>query len=157
MIASLGCPQDIDTRRLSLRCLSPRAIQAGIAGDLRTAEECLGARVPTDLAEDPAVLRYAQAQAAADADYFPWLARAIILRDSTEMIGHIRFHTRPDPEYLLSYARGAIEVGYVVFVAYRKQGYSYEALLGGISRAEECYSIKHFVASISPRNLPSIN
>jgi len=73
------------------------------------------------------------------------------------MIGHIRFHTRPDPEYLHSYARGAIELGYVVFVAYRKQGYAHEALLGAISRAEEGYSIKHFVASISPRNLPSIN
>lgn len=62
-----------------------------------------------------------------------------------------------DPEYLHSYARGAIELGYVVFVAYRKQGYAHEALLGAISRAEEGYSIKHFVASISPRNLPSIN
>ena len=37
------------------------------------------------------------------------------------MVGHVRFHSRPDPDYLRPYAPNAVEFGYVVFTAYRRR------------------------------------
>ena len=78
-------------------------MQAGLAGDVAALEGRLGAMVPIDLLRDPAVLTYAQAELARDADYLPWSARAIILKHSMQMVGHIRFHSRPG-------ADGAVEL-----------------------------------------------
>ena len=30
------------------------------------------------------------------------------------MVGHVRFHSRPDPDYLAPYVRHAVEYGYVI-------------------------------------------
>ena len=70
-----------ETARLILRRLPRQAIEAGLSGDLRTVENHLGAKVPVDLADDPAVLRFALAQLAADPDYLPWSVRALILKE----------------------------------------------------------------------------
>ena len=157
MTAPQECPLDIETTRLILRCLAPEAIQAGLSADFRTLEERLGARVPIDLAEDPAVLRFAQAQLDVDVHYLPWSVRAVIHKQSMQMIGHVRFHSRPDPEYLRPYARNAVELGYVVFAPHRRQGYAREALAGAMQWALEMHSVELFVASVSPHNLPSLN
>jgi ribosomal-protein-alanine N-acetyltransferase len=93
-------PADIETTRLLLRCLLPEAIRAGLAGDLQAVANQLGASVPLDLLREPAVLQHADARLTEDADYLPWSARAIVLRSSMETVGHVRFHSRPDPEYL---------------------------------------------------------
>jgi [ribosomal protein S5]-alanine N-acetyltransferase len=77
---------------------------------------------------EPAVLQFSDAQLLADPHYLPWSARAILLKETGEMVGHLRFHTRPDPEYLHPYARGAVELGYVIFSAHRRRGYALEAL-----------------------------
>lgn len=131
-------------------------MEAGLSGDLRTVEEQLAAAVPVDLADDPAVLRFALAQLAADPDYLPWSVRALILKVSGEMVGHIRFHTRPDPDYLRPYAEKAIEFGYVVFSAHRRHGYAREAIDGVMRWAEGKHDIRRFVVSISPDNVASL-
>jgi ribosomal-protein-alanine N-acetyltransferase len=148
--------EDIETARLSLRYIVPEAIRAGLSGDARTVERHLGARVPVDLLQDPAVLRYAQAELAADPDYRPWSARAIILRATSQMVGHIRFHTRPDADYLRPYARNAVELGYVIFAAYRRRGYAREAVGGVMQWAQKRHGIERFVASVSPTNAASL-
>jgi len=148
---------DIETARLLLRRLSPDAIQAGLSGDLGPLEEQLGASVPVDLLQDPAVLRYAQEQLAADAGYLPWSARAILLRNERQMVGHVRFHSRPDPDYLRPYASNAVEFGYAVFAAYRRKRYAEEAVAGLMQWAQEGHGVGRFVLTISPDNLPSRN
>ena len=148
---------DIETTRLILRRFEPAALQAGLSGDLAVVEECLGAKVPTDLIEDPAVLNYAQAALAADVGYLPWSARALVLKSSMQMVGHVRFHSRPDPDYLRPYAPDAVEFGYVVFTAYRRQRYAQEALTDVMQWAQQIHGVDRFVASVSPANLPSLN
>jgi len=147
---------DIETTRLLLRCLPPEAIQAGLAGDLKAVENQLGASVPLDLLREPAVLQHADARLTEDANYLPWSVRAIVLRESMEMVGHVRFHSRPDPEYLHPYVRNAVEFGYVVYPAHRRCGYALEALTGAMRWARDTHHISRFVASISPSNGPSL-
>jgi RimJ/RimL family protein N-acetyltransferase len=118
-------------------------------------EQNLAATVPQDLLQEPDVLRYAQARLAEDAHYLPWSARAIILRESMEMVGHVRFHGPPNPDYLHPYARNAVEFGYVIFAAHRRHGYAEEALLGLMQWAKRTRDVGRFVASVSPDNFPS--
>ena len=149
--------EDIETARLLLRLIPPCAVHAALSGDLKALEQDLAATVPADLLEEPDVLRYARARLAEDADYLPWSARAIVLKHSREMVGHVRFHSRPDPDYLRPYARGAVEFGYVVFAAHRRRGYAEEALTGLMDWARRVHGVGRFVASVSPANQPSTN
>jgi [ribosomal protein S5]-alanine N-acetyltransferase len=147
---------DIETARLILRRLPRQAMEAGLSGDLRTVEIHLDATVAADLADDPAVLRFALAQLAADPDYLPWSVRALILKESGEMVGHIRFHSRPDPDYLRPYAEKAVEFGYVVFSAHRRRGYAAEAIDGIIRWAQDEHDIQRFIVTIAPDNVASL-
>jgi len=147
--------EDIETARLLLRLIPPQAVHAALSGDVKTLERDIAATVPADLLEEPDVLRHAQARLAEDARYLPWSARAIVLKQSREMIGHVRFHSRPDPEYLRPYARHAVEFGYAVFDAHRRRGYAEEALTGLMQWARRVHGVGRFVASVSPVNEPS--
>jgi RimJ/RimL family protein N-acetyltransferase len=122
---------------------------------MRVIERQLRTSVPVDLRHEPAVLNFAASQLAADPNYLPWSARAILLKDTREMVGHLRFHTRPDPEYLHPYVRNAVELGYVIFTAHRRRGYAREALTRAMCWAET-HGVRRFVASISPSNIPSL-
>jgi hypothetical protein len=57
-------------------------------------------------------LRLAQLQR--DPNLLPWLLRAIGLRKERMMIGHIGYHSYPNPGYLLEVAPGGVEFGYTV-------------------------------------------
>jgi [ribosomal protein S5]-alanine N-acetyltransferase len=149
-------PADIETPRLLLCCLLPDSIRAGLSGDVRAIERQLRASVPVDLLREPAVLKYADAQLAADPGYLPWSARAILLKEAREMVGHLRFHSRPNPDYLHPYVRDAVELGYVVFSAHRRRGYALEALTGAMGWAEESSGVRRFVATVAPSNIPSL-
>lgn len=146
---------DIETPRLLLRLIAPSALEAGLCGDRPAVAQSLGASVPSDLIEEPDVLRHAAARLAEDIDYLPWSARAILLRDSMQMVGHVRFHSRPDPDYLAPYARHAVEYGYVIFAAHQRRGYAEEALGGLMRWAKRTHGIGRFVVTIAPDNQPS--
>jgi hypothetical protein len=99
-------PADIETSRLLLCCLWPDSIRTGLSGDMSAIERQLLASVPVDLIREPAVLKFTDAQLAADPDYLPWSARAILLKETREMVGHLRFHTRSKILALLCTPRG---------------------------------------------------
>lgn len=86
----------------------------------------------------------------------PWLLRRIILRETNVMIGHIGFHSKPDPPYLMEFTHGGIELGYTIFEKHRRQGYAHEAIKGLIAWAHYTQSVQRFIVSISPTNQPSM-
>jgi ribosomal-protein-alanine N-acetyltransferase len=154
-------PDDIATPRLILRRIGHEAILAALAGDLAQAGRCLGAAIPDELLVQPEVLRYGLAQLDADPHYAPWGPRAIMLPGTRTMItrtmiGHLRFHSRPDPDYLHSCARNAVELGYLVFEAHRRCGYAAEALGAAMDWAQAAFAVRHFVASVAPDNEASL-
>jgi RimJ/RimL family protein N-acetyltransferase len=126
-----------------------------LSGDVPEASRRLGAHIPDDLLRHP-ILTLARDRLAADSGYVAWSPRAMILAEANTVIGHIGFHTSPDPEYLHPFCRDAVEVGYTVFEAYRRQGYAREALAAIMGWATTEFGIRNFVASVSPENLASL-
>jgi ribosomal-protein-alanine N-acetyltransferase len=145
---------DIQTARLTLRSMDRRVITACMAGELDKAGVMLGITIPDELLGHPSSLSYTQKQLDADPLYLPWGARAIVLGQT--MIGLIRFHSRPGPEYLREYAPDCVELGYRIFTSYRRQGFAFEAVEGMIRWAKSEFDTHHFIASIAPENLPSL-
>src|ERR1700754_566146 len=146
---------DIVTPRLLLRLMSNEVIEACLAGNLRSAGRLLGASIPKDLLEHTSSFKYNQQQLRDDPDYLPWSARAVILPEEKVMIGLIRFHTRPDPEYLHIYVRDAVELGYRIFKNYQRLNYATEAIKAMMTWAQTEFGVNKFVASVSPNNISS--
>jgi len=147
---------DIITRRLILRLMSNDVVDACLAGNLRNAGRLLGASIPNELLEHTSGFEHGLRELSADPDYFPWSARAVILPEEQVMIGMIRFHSRPDPEYLRAYIRDAVELGYWIFKGYQRLGYATEAIKAMMNWAKTEFGANKFVASVSPENNPSL-
>ena len=71
------------------------------------------------------------------------------------MVGHIGFHTAPDPDYLRSLSPGGVELGLSVFPPFRRQGYAREAAIAMVHWAHQTHGVIGFVMSIRPDNTPS--
>jgi [ribosomal protein S5]-alanine N-acetyltransferase len=149
-------PDDISTPRLVLRLMEREVVDACLVGNLQRAEHLLGIGIPTELLDEPTALKYAQAQFDADPLYRPWSVRAIILPAARTVVGHIRFHSRPDPDYLRPFARDAVEFGYYVFSDYRRHGYAIEAAGAAMDWAHAAFGISRFIVCVSPNNTPSL-
>jgi len=141
----------IVSERLELVWLSPGLIETLLDGR----RDELPFTVPDDWPDehDRRFLAFRLRQTSDDPSRAPWLVRAIVLPESREMIGHIGFHGPPginarrEPE--------AVEVGYTVFPAHRRQGYAGEAVHALLAWARE-QGVDHFIASVAPHNEPSL-
>ena len=80
----------------------------------------------------------------------------MLLKPSLVIVGRIRFHSRPDAEYLHRYARDAVAFGYEVFEPYRGQGYATEAARAAMRWARGREGLKRFLTTVAPGNMPSI-
>lgn len=146
----------VHSKRLDLMPFSPEFLRASIAGDVAAAERLLGAKLPSNWPDHPDTYAYRLAQLEADPSLLGWLVRGMVLRETRQLIGHIGFHTGPDPEYLRELSPGGIEFGYTVFEAYRRKGFAFEAATALMNWAQVEHGIRRYVVSISPENTPSL-
>ncbi|KAB8139853.1 GNAT family N-acetyltransferase [Chloroflexia bacterium SDU3-3] len=140
--------------RLSLVSLSPACLAACLEGDAAEASRLLGVAIPPEFLAERWLLELRLGDLRADPSWQPWLLRAVVLRATGEMIGHIGFHTPPAPDYLDALAPGGIEMGYTIYPAHQRQGYATEAASALMAWAEQ-RGQRRFVLSISPGNEPS--
>lgn len=146
----------ISSVRLDLVSMTPQFLEASIAGDAHEAARLLGLAVPPAWFEETWLMQLRLDDLRRDATLQPWLLRAVGLRETGTMIGHIGFHTAPGPEYLRDLAPGGVEMGYTIFPDYRRHGYAREACAAVMDWAQREHHVTRFVLSISPENTPSL-
>jgi len=127
-----------------------------LAINLPLAEGIGGFHIPADLLLGRSLLTMRLQQLHHTPDEHPWLLRAIVLRESQTMCGHIGFHSRPGPADLRDIAADGVELGYSVGENFRRQGYAREAALTLMKWAFSYHRQRCFVLSISPDNSASL-
>lgn len=139
----------VSTARLDLVPL-PRAMVAALAqGDVAAAVTLAPFAIDAStFADDEHVLALRHAQLIADPSEEPWLLHAAVLRATGVVVGKVGFHASPDES-------GAVEIGYRVGPAYRRQGLATEMAIGLISWAAS-QGATACLASIRPDNTPSL-
>ena len=90
-----------------------------------------------------------------DPGFQEWSVRAVVLRDGDRpMIGHAGYHGPPGTNAIR--APDGVELGYSIFEPFRRRGYATEVARALIVWADEKHGVRHFVASVGPRNEPSL-
>ncbi len=145
---------DLITPRLRLVALDPRFLQWCMAAHHQCAADWLGCALPAEWLENWTLMALRHRDLTLNPAYAPWGLRAIILAEQGEMIGHIGFHTPPNPPYLQALGTDGIELGYEVYPDWRRQGVASEALQSMLAFASS-QGVGHAILSISPDNLPS--
>lgn len=153
MVISSGL---IQSTRLDLVLLELEALQQSLAEDTRALESNLGVHVPHDWFEAKQLIELRYQQIIREPEYGPWSIRAIVVRETRTIIGHIGFHTKPGASYLHAFTPNGVEFGYTIFPAFRRNGYAREAAVALMKWAYEEGSVSEFVLSISPDNTPSL-
>lgn len=147
--------QEILTRRLTLRLMTEEFLEASLDGNSVKAESIIGLKLPPDWFAEKHIMSIRLNNYREDPEYVKWGLRAVGLRESNEMVGYIGFHTKPNPEYLREIAPNAIELGFTIFLNFRRKGFAEEAAIGLMNWAVEQYPIESFIASVSPKNIAS--
>ncbi len=146
----------IESERLLLISMSAAFLEASLVGDEARTANVMGLTIPPEWLATRWLMDIRLKQLQADPSLQPWLLRAIALRQTGEMIGHIGFHSRPGADYLRDIAPGGVEMGYTVYPPFRRQGYAREACAALLDWAYREHGVTRFVLSIRPDNLPSL-
>ena len=91
-----------------------------------------------------------------DPAYLRWSLRAILCRTSGAMVGHIGFHSPPNPDYLAQRGSDGIEIGYEIYPAWRRRGLGREALQTLLQFAH-AQGGRHCLLSIATDNSASMS
>lgn len=112
-----GVPPRLETRRLILQPLGAASMQARCAREPLPVARTCGFADGDDWQAAESMLRRRRrlriASLARAPAFAAWVPRAIVRRADGVAIGHINFHTTPDPEYLRPWPPGGIELGFV--------------------------------------------
>jgi [ribosomal protein S5]-alanine N-acetyltransferase len=133
--------------------MTPEFLEALLDGDRERAAEALDAELPDDFPREGGMrffaLRLRQMQQ--DERFREWCPHAVVL--DGQMIGHAGYHGPPGVN--ANQSPDAIEIGYTIEEPWRGHGYATAAASELLRRAEE-RGVRHYVASTTPDNEPSL-
>ena len=145
----------IISERLDLISMTPAFLSASLASERIIAEQFIGVSIAPEWFAEQWLMKLRLDDVNRNPAYQPWSLRAVVLRERHLIIGHIGFHSLPDPDYLAPIAPGGVEFGYTIYPEFRKNGYALEASQAMIHWAHQTQCVTRFVLSISPNNVPS--
>lgn len=146
----------IQSKRLTLVLFDEEALRYSLAGDINALKYALSIVVPPEWFEQIELMKLRLSQMRQHPEFRPWSVRAIAVRETDQMVGHIGFHTRPGAGYLHSFAPDGVEFGYTVYPGFRRMGYAREASIALMEWAYRRHAISQFVVTIAPGNIPSL-
>ena len=149
-------PDSLLSNRLELVLMGPVFLEALLSDDYTRAAQIGRFHIPDDLMLSKSWLRMRLGQLRDKPGAQPWLVRAIVIRKSQTMCGHIGFHSEPGPEDLKDVAADGVEIGYSVGEGFRRQGYAKEAVFTLMKWALENHGQQCFILSIAPDNEASL-
>jgi ribosomal-protein-alanine N-acetyltransferase len=134
----------VRTERFDVVPLELPVIEALLDGDLERVRELAPFRVDASSFEgDEHVLRLRRDQLRSDPTELPWLLRAVMDRESGEVVGRVGFHAPPSD--------GEVEIGYSVAPHRRRQGVAVEVVTAMLGMARDA-GARRCLGSFSPGN-----
>jgi RimJ/RimL family protein N-acetyltransferase len=146
---------DIETGRLTLRLVPLAGLVATAGKDLPACRRLIGTQLTDEWFEDSWVAGLRLKQWKADPGYAPWSIRAICLRSSGTVIGHMNAHASPELYKQDGDSGSLVEIGYTIFAPWRRQGYAHE-MVRGYGQFASNRGLRWLRLSISPGNLASL-
>jgi len=133
--------------------MTPEFLEAVLAGNRERAAEALEVELPESFSLDENTRFFALRlrQMRENPHFREWCPYAVVLEGL--MIGHAGYHGPPGVSAVGK--AEAVEIGYTIEEPYRGRGYATEAA-GMLLRQAEERGIRHFIASCSPENEPSL-
>lgn len=146
---------DIETPRLTLRLVPLAGLVATVGKDMPACRRMIGTQLTEDWFEDSWVADLRLKQWKADPGYAPWSIRAICLRSSGTVIGHMNAHAVPELHTQDGESGSLVEIGYTIFAPWRRQGYAYE-MVCGYAQFASTRGLRWLRLSIAPGNEASL-
>jgi RimJ/RimL family protein N-acetyltransferase len=128
--------------------LSPDALSALVAGDVKAASAAAGVTLSQYLADEKWLWQIRLEEIRQEPARAEWIARAAVAEPDGVVVGHGGFHGPPDED-------GVVEVAYSVDPLHRRRGYAKAMLRALLERADADPAVTAVRASIRPDNLGS--
>jgi RimJ/RimL family protein N-acetyltransferase len=133
--------------------MTPEFLEAVLDGDRERASKALDVELPEGFPHEGVMRFFALrlGQMRRDERFRKWCPHAVVL--DGQMIGHAGYHGPPGINAKQS--PDAVEIGYTIEEPWRGNGYATAAATELLRRAEE-RGVRHYVASATPDNEPSL-
>jgi RimJ/RimL family protein N-acetyltransferase len=131
--------------------MTPEFLEALLEGNRERAAKELDAELPDGFPKGTKFFELRLGQMRKDPRFREWCPHAVVL--DGRMIGFAGYHGPPGVNALQK--AEAIEIGYTIEEPYRGHGYATAAAIELLRIAEE-RGVRHYVASTSPDNEPSL-